>query len=151
MFSGAHADYHRPSDTADKVDAAGLVKVATVLDEAVGYLAARPEPLTAAVGKANQPARGAASGKGRRASLGTMPDFAYTGPGVRLSGVIEASPAERAGLRGGDVIVGVDDREIGDVQSYADALRAVDPEDRITIRFLRDGEPRSVTARVVAR
>ncbi len=148
LFSGPHGDYHRPGDTADKIDAAGLVKVATVLDEAVGYLASRAEPLTAAGG----PVRETPSGAGaRRAALGTVPDFAFAGDGVRLSGVVAGSPAEAVGLREGDVIVAMGERPIADLQGYADALRALEPGAGITLRVLRGGETLSIEARLAAR
>ena len=112
LFTGPHADYHRPTDTPDKVDAAGLVKVAAFAREAVRYLAERAEPLTAAAPKpplSGPPAAGGpppgGDGTPRRASLGTMPDFAFTGPGVRVASVTEGSPAAKAGLQAGDVIV----------------------------------------------
>ncbi len=152
LFSGPHQDYHRPGDTADKVDAAGLAKVAAVLDEAVAYLAARPEPLSVAGGAADSAKQTApAESSPRRVSLGTVPDFGHEGEGVRIEGVVEASPAERAGLREGDVIIGIGRRAIDNLQGYADALRALTPGERITVRFVRDGETQSVAADVVAR
>ena len=65
--------------------------------------------------------------------------------------MVEASPAERAGLREGDVIIGIGRRAIDNLQGYADALRALTPGERITVRFVRDGETQSVAADVVAR
>ena len=87
----------------------------------------------------------------RRASLGTVPDFAHTGRGVRLDGVVDGSPAARAGLREGDVIVGIDARDVDGLQGYADALRALAPGDTITVRLLRDGQPLSVQAQLATR
>jgi len=151
LFSGPHTDYHRPGDTADKVDGAGLVKVATVLDEAVTYLAARPEPLHSKLGGGG-PARGRdAPREGRRVSLGTVPDFAHTGRGVRLDGVVDGSPAARAGLRAGDVIVGIDAQAVDGLQRYADVLRALAPGERIVVHVLRDGQPVEITAEVIRR
>ncbi len=151
LFSGANEDYHRPGDTADKVDAAGLVKVAAVLDEAVSYLAARPEPLTSTLDGGSGTRAAAARPGARRASLGTVPDFTHTGRGVRLDGVVDGSPAARAGLREGDVIVGIDARDVDGLQGYADALRALAPGDTITVRLLRDGQPLSVQAQLATR
>ena len=56
LFTGPHEDYHRSTDTADKVDAAGMVKVATFLKESVAYLASRPEPLTSTIEGGAKPA-----------------------------------------------------------------------------------------------
>ena len=92
IFTSAHSDYHRPSDTADKIDAAGLVKVATLAKEAVVYMGAREEPLTVTIERASgqdQPAARPAGGpsSGRRVRLGTVPDFAFPGPGVKVDQV----------------------------------------------------------------
>lgn len=134
------------------MDAAGLAKVAAVLDEAVVYLAARPEPLNVTGGGAESAKQPAAGGNSpRRVSLGTVPDFGHDGSGVRIEGVVESSPAERAGLREGDVIIGIGGLAIDNLQGYADALRALAPGERVTVRFLRAGETRSVAAEVVAR
>jgi len=97
LFTGAHLDYHKPSDTSDKIDPEGLVKVAMVAKEAIEYLAGREEALS------HNLKRGEAEGtrdKGpgtRKVSLGTVPDFTYEGEGVRVEGVVPESPAETAG------------------------------------------------------
>ena len=148
LFTGPHADYHAPGDTADKVDVDGLAKVAAVAREFVGYLATRPEPLT-------RPGTGAAAtasgGTQRKVSLGTVPDFAFAGPGVRLEGVTPASPAEAAGLREGDVIVSIAGVEIADLRALSAALRDRRPGDRVKVTYLRGGERREVEIELTAR
>ena len=150
LFSGAHADYHRPSDTTDKVDAEGMVRVAAVAREAIDYLAGREGRLTAqnAEPSSQTPGRDRPA---RRAALGTVPDFAYSGEGVRLSGVNPGSPAEGAGLREGDVLVAVNGQPVNTLKEYADVLRKLEPGGAVKIRFLRGGELRSVETRVVER
>lgn len=149
LFAGAHGDYHRPSDTADKIDAAGLVKIAAVLKEAVEYLAARPDALTAQ-GHRRQTQK-APPAQGRKVVLGTVPDFTYVGEGVRISAVSAQSPAARAGLREGDVIVAVNDHRVAGLRGYANILRDLDPGDPVTVAIIRDGETLAITTRVVAR
>ncbi|UCE90679.1 MAG: M20/M25/M40 family metallo-hydrolase [Pseudomonadota bacterium] len=151
FFSGPQPDYHRPGDTADKVDEAGLVKVAAVLKEAVEYLAARPEPLHVQLkgkGGGGEPVAGK---KSRGVSLGTVPDFAYSGMGVRLSGVSQGLPAEKVGLREGDVITHINGKAVVDLRGFSGALRALKPGDAVTVRYMRDGNQHSVTTNVVAR
>ena len=154
LFSGAHADYHRPTDTLDKVDADGLVRVASVAGEAIDYLAGRDARLTPAAGGAaaeSAAESGTRASSPRRAALGTVPDFAFDGEGVRLSGVMPESPAAGAGLREGDVVLAVNGRSVAGLRAYAEALRALAPGDRVEIQYLRDGETRRVETQAVER
>jgi len=149
LFSGAHADYHRPSDTTDKVTADSLLKVAAVAREAIDYLAGPDAKLTRS---AAQPASGPGSDQPmRRAALGTMPDFAYSGEGVRLAGVNPGSPAETGGLQAGDILTAVNGRTLNSLKEYAQVLRELAPGDAVRISFLRDGTAHTVDARTVER
>jgi hypothetical protein len=146
IVTPTHADYHRPGDTADKVDYAGLVKVATLVKEGIAYLADRESPLTVtiapaggATGQTAPASPGAAPGTARRASLGTIPDFAYSGPGVKVSGVTPGSPAEAAGLRAGDIVVGLAGRPVVSLQSYSDVLKTLAPGQVAEVVVERDG------------
>jgi hypothetical protein len=144
VFTNVHGDYHRPSDDWDKIDVDGLRRVAAFVARVARAVADRPERLTLVRGAGRPPAppdRDAGYG----AYLGTVPDFAPVERGVRLNGVSPGSPAERAGLRAGDVIVGLGDREIEDLRALAEALRAHAPGTAVEVRFLRDGRAQSVT------
>ncbi len=155
LFGSVHGDFHSPRDTADKVDSAGLVKVAAVLKEAAEYLSSRPEPLSATI--SNDAAKVAQSGngqrqvQGRRVSVGTVPDFAYGGPGVRITDVVVDSPAARAGLRGGDIIVAINREAIDDLAGYARLLRDLMPGATVALSFNRDGQRREVELQVLER
>jgi hypothetical protein len=150
LTTGPHPDYHRPTDTAEKLDAAWLTGVAAVTKEAVEYLAGRKEPLSAAAASPRrEPA--AAAGEGRKVSLGTVPDFAFGGPGVRLDGVVAGSPAEKAGLLAGDVLVALDGRPIADVKGFSAALKALGVGATVEVTILRDGAERRVAATLEAR
>jgi hypothetical protein len=180
LFSGAHPDYHRPTDTADKIDAAGLVQVAAVAQEAIDYLTgpeARLTPSGAATTAAGNGAgsidgsvegsvaganAGTTSGSGsesgaparaapRRAALGTVPDFAFEGEGVRLTGVMPESPAAGAGLRAGDILVAVNGQGIVDLRGYAEVLRELAPGDAVAIDYQRDGASYQVETQAVER
>jgi len=151
LFSGVHPDYHRPGDTADKIDLPGLVKVAKVLKETVDYLAERPEALHATLDGQQQIDTATARGRSRRVSLGTVPDYAYSGDGVRITDVQAETPAAQAGLRQEDIIVAVNDQPVHNLRDYAQALRALSPGDEIHIRFRRNGDEQTVTARVIQR
>jgi hypothetical protein len=151
IFSGANADYHRPTDTVDKIDAPGLVKVATFVREGVTYLAERAEPLTNTMAPpppSGGPAAPAAPRAARRASFGTVPDFAFEGAGVRVGGVAAGSPAEQAGIRAGDVITGIDGKAIANLQAFSDALRALTPGQTVAAVILRQGKELTVVVTV---
>jgi aminopeptidase N len=145
IFSGPHADYHRPTDTADKIDGEGLVKVASFVKEALLYLAEREEPMSFA-GKKKEAASGTATTAGsRRASTGSMPDFAFSGEGVRIGAVSPGSPAETAGLLEGDIIVRLGGQDIANLKEYSDALKTHQPGDTVELTYLRDGAENTVS------
>ncbi|MFQ5686415.1 MAG: M20/M25/M40 family metallo-hydrolase [Candidatus Scalindua sp.] len=153
LFSGARDNYHRPTDTVDRIDTAGLVKTAAVLKEAVEYLAARPEPLTSTLidTKVTPASQIVQTHKKRRVVLGTIPAYDFTGKGVRLDGVTIGSPADKVGLQKGDIIVRIWETVIEDLQTFSDVLKSLQAGSEIMIVFMRDNVERSVTTKVVAR
>ncbi|HEX5759303.1 MAG TPA: M28 family peptidase, partial [Thermoanaerobaculia bacterium] len=103
FFTGTHPDYHRPSDDAARVNAAGGARVAAVVADVAAELSRRPAALTYRA-TPSPPPQGDVRSYG--ASLGTVPDYAGDGrPGVLLAGVRPGSPAETGGLRRGDLLV----------------------------------------------
>lgn len=146
IFSGPNADYHRPSDTADKIDSDGLVKVATVAREVVEYLSSRSEPLTRR-GPADD--KQMSSRSERKVSLGTVPDFSYSGKGVRLSGVVSGSPAEAAGLREGDIITKMNSTAITTLRDLSEILKSLNPGSRVVIIFLRGGREMNTETKLI--
>ncbi len=137
LFSGPNLDYHRTTDTTDKIDADGLVKVAAVAKETIEYLAAREQPLSAS----GRPQEGKplAAGAERKVIFGAVPDFAFNGKGLRLSGVVPGSPAEAAGLREGDVIVRVGSAPVESLKDFSDILKTLKPGDKTSVTYSRDG------------
>jgi hypothetical protein len=148
LFSGPNLDYHRSTDTADKIDIDGLVKIASVAKEAIQYLAERAEPLTKPSQTGTMDTSPAAR---RKVGLGAIPDFAFSGKGFRLSGVVADSPAEAAGLRAGDVIIRMNDAEVSNLKDFSDFLKTLKPGDTVSIVFLREGKEMNAKARVSAR
>jgi len=149
LFTGPHLDYHRPTDTADKIDAEGLVKVASVAKEVIEYLAKREEPLANTL-KPGSHVESVVQ-KSRKISLGIIPDFAYSGKGCRLAGVVPGSPAESSGLREGDVIVKIGSNAVHNLRDLSNVLKSLHPGDRISITFLRVGKEMTTEAEVVMR
>ncbi|QBQ55070.1 M20/M25/M40 family metallo-hydrolase [Nitrosococcus wardiae] len=150
LFTGPHADFHRPTDTMDKINPEGLSKIAAVLKEAVEYLAFRPDPLHSQQLAKQEKERDQPS-QSRRVVLGTVPDFSWAGTGVRLSGVTPDTPAETVGLQKNDIIIRLNDTAIHTLADFANVLRALKAGDSLTIEFLRDQQQQTVTAQVVAR
>ena len=149
LFSGPTPDYHRPSDTAEKIDADGLATITEATHEAVVYLAERLEPLTITIKGEAAPSShpsGPPTTGARRASLGTMPDFGFSGPGVRVQQVMPGSAAERAGLLAGDVLIAFNGKPVADLRGYSTLLKSKQPGDTVEVTVLRDGEERTVTA-----
>jgi S1-C subfamily serine protease len=153
FFTGAHLDYHRPTDTVDKIDAAGLINVAKVAREVIEYLAGQPEPLTSTLTSTDQksttPER--RPGSNRTVSLGTIPDFTYQETGVRITGTTPDSPAAKAGLQAEDVIVQLGKTAIDDLRSFSTALGTLQPGETISIAFTRNGKQHTTQATVVRR
>ncbi len=152
VFTEPHADYHRPGDTADKIDGAGLVKVASVVREAIQYLGERPEPLTvtiagakgagAAPSGATPPAPGSTTG--RRVTIGTLPDFEFAGPGVKVVSITPGSPAEKAGLQPGDVLMQLDGKPIADLRGYSALLQEYAPGQAVKLVVRRNGADQEI-------
>jgi hypothetical protein len=145
LFSGAHTDYHRPGDTADKIDADGLVKVAEVSKQVLEYLAGREASMTYQLAGRETAARSPGS---RRVSLGSIPDFTYQGDGYRLEGVVPDSPAAQAGLGKMDIIVAIDETVIKGVRDISQLLKTLKPGQTIRIHYLRDGKQHQTQAQL---
>ena len=150
FFSGASPDYHKPTDTADKIDYRGMVKVASIVREGIEYLAERPEPMNFQGSTAET--RPAGSGRGeRRVATGLVPDFAFSGEGVAISEIREGTAADAAGLIAGDVIVSIDGDRVADLRSYSDRLKAFAPGDVIEVVFVRDGREHTTSLELMER
>ena len=147
LFTDLHEDYHRPGDDWDKINVPGIVRVAEFGAAAVRAMADRTAPLSF-VFKAPPPPAPVTAGQpaaGGRASLGTIPDMASGGPGVRISGVSPGSAGEKAGLVEGDVIIRIGTFEITDLQAMSDALRAHRPGDTVMVTYRRGTATDSVS------
>ncbi len=136
LFSGTNLDYHQPMDTADKLDYSGMSDIALWLEEAIVYLADNTNPLRVNLANANN-VEVSTNTSEREASLGTVPDFAYSGAGVRISGVTPGGAAELAGLQANDVLLSYGDAEIDSLQSYSNLIRSSAPGEVVSITIQR--------------
>ena len=144
FFTDLHEDYHRSTDDWDKLNIAGIVQVAQFVANLATALANRPGPLTFVDSPRPQAAAG---GSGYGAYLGTIPDMSGGGvsDGVGITGVRAGSPAEQAGLAGGDVITAIGDKHIGNLYDMTDALRSHQAGDTVVIVSWREGVERRAT------
>ena len=151
FFSGLHADYHRPSDTWDKInapDAAKLVDMVAKVALQIDRSAERPKFVT--VVEHDNPHAGVAGagdsggGGGYGPYFGSIPDFGSSDNGVRFSDVQPNSPAAKAGLKGGDVLVRFGDKKITNLYDFTDALRSSKIGDVVQVTVLRSGKELTV-------
>jgi len=149
FFSGLHSDYHKPSDTADKINAASSARLLGLVSRIAVRLENAPErPAFVAVVENPNPHAGSSSGgsDGYGAYFGSVPDFGQIENGVRFSDVRPNSPAAKAGFRAGDVLIQFGERQIKNLYDFTDALRRGKIGDTVQVTVLRDGKP--VTAAV---
>jgi S1-C subfamily serine protease len=139
FFTGSHGDYHKPSDTAAKINAAGAGQIATAVAALATAVATRAQPLS--FRKIPMPAPDGDT-RSFNASLGTVPD--YAGPpagtsGVLLAGVRPGGAAEIGGLKRGDILVRLGLHDISSVEDLMFALNASKPGETVTAVVTRDG------------
>jgi hypothetical protein len=150
LFGGAHEDYHKPGDVASKIDAAGLVKVATIAREAVLYLADREEPLAYQGRPSSEPKTPQAAGE-RKVSTGSMPDFTFSGEGVKIGDVTPESPAAKGGLQKGDIVVKIGQHKVVNLRDYSDALKQFQPGEVVEFVYMRDGTEHKTAITLIAK
>jgi len=152
FFSGVNSDFHKPTDTIEKIDGAGLVKVAVALKETVSYLSEREEPLNnLLIANVSKQKPGKARPAGRRVSLGTVPDFTYQGEGVLISDVVPNSPAAKAKIQAKDILIGMNGKKVKDLRSFSKILRSLKPGDEVVLKILRNTQELNLKTHVVER
>lgn len=120
VFTGTHADYHRPTDTAEKINYDGMTRIARMVAEGVKELARAPQA-PAYIEVAGQQTM--ARRDGDRPYFGSIPDFAKPGKGYAISGVSKDSPAAKGGLLGGDLIIRIGESAVTGLDDFDSALR----------------------------
>lgn len=138
FFTGTHADYHKPSDTADKIDYDDLDRVADFATAIVRRIEDTPE--APAFTKVDQQLQQGAGRAGVRLFTGTIPDYSTEVKGLLLGGVVGGGPAEQAGLRKGDVIVEIAGQTIANIYDYTYALDVLKIGQPAKVLYLRNGK-----------
>ncbi len=149
FFTGTHADYHRPTDTADKIDYADLDRVvhfAASITRKLEDLDRAPQ-----FTKVDQSLPSGAGRAGVRVFTGTIPDYSTEVKGLLLSGVMGGGPAEQAGLQKGDVIVEIAGQSITNIYDYTFALELLKIGQPAKVVYLRNGQRKDTTLTPAAR
>jgi len=147
FFSGLHADYHKPSDTWEKIDPNAAARLLDLIADVAAGLAAAPErPQFVKVEEPQTGVAGAGEVRSYGPYFGSIPDFGETENGVKFADVRPGSAAAKAGLKAGDVLVQFGERPVKNLYDFTDALRRSKVGDVVEVKVLRDGQP--VTARV---
>lgn len=146
--TAGHLDYHKPSDTAEKINYEDLDRIADMAAAIVRRIADldAPPQFTKVEPQTTPASRG-----GMRIFTGTVPDYTSEANGLLLAGVIGGGPAERAGLQKGDLIVEIAGQSIANIYDYTFALELLRPGTAVQVVYLRDGERRETTMTPPAR
>jgi aminopeptidase YwaD len=133
FFTGIHPDYHKPTDKPDKINYAGEMEVIHLI-----------YAITQKLDGANKPPFVKTTDKqfgvspAFNVTLGLMPDYSFSGSGLRIDAISEGRPAEKAGLKSGDVIIKLGDYSVVSLQTYMEALSKFNRGDQTTVEFIRD-------------
>lgn len=147
FFTNLHDDYHRATDDVDKINAVGEAAVVRmVADVSLEIANAAVAPQFTKASPDSQP-----QARGFRVSVGTIPDYAAEAEGMPISGVRPGSPAEKAGLQAGDVIIKFGNYDIKNVYDYTYALGSFSPGDEVELVAIRGGEKVTVKVKLEGR
>jgi aminopeptidase YwaD len=138
-FTGLHGDYHKPSDDADKINYTGQLHIVKHIYSLIEMQSKNAGKVAFTPTKDMQVNTAATF----NVTLGIMPDYSFSGNGVRVDGVSEGRPAQKAGLKTGDVIVKLGDHTIGSLENYMEVLSKFNKGDKTTVYYNRGSEHHS--------
>lgn len=151
FFSGLHSDYHRPTDTADKINSTGAVQVLSLVAGTVELVANAPmKPVYTEV-KEDRPQTSGGGGGAYSTYFGSVPDFRDDLSGVLFADVHADSPAGKAGLKAGDLLVEFAGEPVKNLYDFTDALSSKKPGDVVAVVVKRNGELIKVNVTLEAR
>lgn len=135
FFTGQHEDYHKPSDDADKINYEGLASVINYIKHVIVGLDSKGK-LEFTKTKEDEKATAADF----KVTLGIMPDYMYNERGVRIDGVVDGRPAEKAGMQKGDIVIRLGDYEVEDIYGYMEALSKFEKKQVTDCIIIRGGK-----------
>ncbi|HEX7721696.1 MAG TPA: M20/M25/M40 family metallo-hydrolase [Pyrinomonadaceae bacterium] len=136
FWTGTHDDYHKPSDTADKINYEGEARIVSFVERIVSDIDKSDKRPTYTVAKSEPQGRS----NGFRVYLGTIPNYADSNDGLKLDGVRDDSPAAKAGLKAGDRVVKLAGRDVKNVYDYTYALGEMKAGQEYEVEVMRDGQ-----------
>ena len=134
FFSGQHEDYHKPSDDENLINYMGMVNSLDVMEQLISLNNKKGKlPFTKT--------QDATAGRTKfKVTLGVMPDYSYSGKGMRIDGVTDGKPAQKAGLKKGDIITKLGDMPVNGIEDYMVGLGKINPENPSTVVVKRGDE-----------
>lgn len=135
FFTGQHKDYHRPSDDADLINYEGQLSIVNYINAIISNVAKQNQRLAFTKTREQQ-----VSMSPFRVTMGIMPDYTFSGVGVRVDGVTEGRPAAKAGLKAGDIIIQLGDNVVNSVETYMQALNKFSKGEKAKVKYKRGGE-----------
>ncbi len=151
FFSGLHSDYHKPSDTWEKINPDAAVRLLGLVSSVSQQLASAPDRPTFVSVAQDKPSSGSAGGGGYGPYFGSIPDFGQVENGVKFSDVRPGSPAAKAGLKAGDILIQFGDSPIKNLYDFTDALRRSKVGDVVEVKVLRERQTITATVKLEAR
>jgi hypothetical protein len=151
FFSGLHSDYHKPSDTWEKINPDSAARLLDVVAATGLQLVDAEERPAFVVVAEDKPTSGMGGGGGYGPYFGSIPDFGQVENGVKFSDVKPNSPAAKAGLKAGDILVQFGDKPIKNLYDFTDALRRSKVGDVVEVKVLRDGQPLTASVKLEQR
>lgn len=139
FFTGIHTDYHKPADDWEKINYRGIEEVVQYSLELINTLN-EDGKLTFTPTKTEESQKAPKY----KVTLGIMPDYAFEGTGVRITGVVDGRPAQTAGLQSGDIITQIDDTPVKDMYSYMNALGKLSTGKKSVVIILREGKEEKI-------
>ncbi len=143
LFTGTHTDYHRPSDTPDKINYPDLDRIARLTGELALGVANSPDRIDYVKVARTGPALGGSSRSRGRVFVGVVPDYSREVKGLLISGSIGGSPAEKAGLKEGDVLKSLSGQKFTTIHEYMNILTVLKPDEEVTLEYERNGKTES--------
>lgn len=138
FFTGTHADYHKPEDDAEKINVVGIYRVLGLMASIIRNTPQSPDfPFSTTKVESTKAPKFSVT-------LGVMPDYVYSGEGMKLDGVSPGKPAAKAGLEAGDIITQLGAVQVSDMQTYMQALAQFKKGDQAELLYRRDGEVKRV-------